>query len=323
VSRRPATVALLLGALAGALGSALALAGCGLGAGTAPTAVTLLVTRDFGAQVVRQTSSPQQHGQDTVMSLLMRNASVTTRYSGGFVQSIAGLAGGHEGGRPVDWFYYVNGVEARHGAAEVNVHAGDHIWWDRHDWSQTDDVPAVVGSFPEPFLNGLEGKRFPVRVECESVPSPACRLTAAGLRSVGVPAAIAAPGASPGTQTLRVLVGTWASIAGDPTAAPIAQGPRASGVYARFASGGRALQLLGPDGATAGTLEGSAGLVAATRHGEDAPAWLVTGTDQAGVQLAAKTLDETSLEHRFAVAVGPQGTIPLPAAAAGTSGAVP
>ena len=27
-------------------------------------------------------------------------------------------------------------------------------------------VPAVVGSFPEPFLHGSEGKRFPVRLDC-------------------------------------------------------------------------------------------------------------------------------------------------------------
>ena len=100
------------------------------------------------------------------MSLLMRNAAVNTRYSGGFVEGIDGLAGGQEAGHPVDWFYYVNGVEAPKGAAATNVHAGDHIWWDRHDWSQTDSVPAVVGSFPEPFLNGIEGRRLPVRIEC-------------------------------------------------------------------------------------------------------------------------------------------------------------
>ncbi len=50
------------------------------------------------------------------MSLLLRNYPVATRYGGGFVQSIDGLAGGQEGGRPVDWFYYVNGVEARTGS---------------------------------------------------------------------------------------------------------------------------------------------------------------------------------------------------------------
>ena len=148
---------------------AAALAGCGLGAGPAPGGVHLTVTRDFGAHVLGETAAPQVKGAETVMSLLVRNNTdkVTTKYGGGFVQSIAGQSGGQEaGGDPLDWFYYVNGIEAPKGAAATNVHPGDHIWWDLHDWSQTDDVPAVVGSYPEPFLNGTEGKRLPVRVEC-------------------------------------------------------------------------------------------------------------------------------------------------------------
>src|ERR1039458_5183532 len=59
--------------------------GCGLGAGPAPSAVHLTVTRDFGASVVRSWSAPQVRGQETVMSLLMRNATVTTRYGGVFL----------------------------------------------------------------------------------------------------------------------------------------------------------------------------------------------------------------------------------------------
>src|SRR5271167_2888766 len=159
----------------------LAVSGCGLGAGPAPSAVQLTVTRDFGARVLSHSDDPRVAGAETDMSLLLRNDAVTTRYGGGFVQSIDGLSGGQEGGRPVDWFYSVNGVEAPKGAAATNVHPGDHIWWDHHDWSQTDDVPAVVGSFPEPFLNGIAGKRLPVRVECESA-AGACEMVVARLR---------------------------------------------------------------------------------------------------------------------------------------------
>ena len=271
-----------------ALLGALTLAGCGLGAGPAPSAVQLLVSRDFGARVLHQTGAPKVVGQETVMSLLMRNYSVSTRYAGGFVQSIDGLAGGQEAGQPVDWFYYVNGVQAGKGAAATNVHPGDHIWWDRHDWSQTDEVPAVVGSFPEPFLNGLEGKRLPVRIECEAVAGYACRTVSERLSELGIPAAIAAPGSGPGPQTLRILIGTWASVRGDPAAQPIAQGPRASGVYARFSADGQTLTLLDQDGRPARSLSAGSGLIAATRHGEEAPAWLVTGTDESGVDLAAR-----------------------------------
>ena len=100
------------------------------------------------------------------MRLLQRNYDVETRYGGGFVQEIDGVAGGRESGRPADWFYYVNGIEAPVGAAERRVAAGERVWWDHHAWEAAQRVPAVVGSFPEPFLTGLEGKRFPVKLVC-------------------------------------------------------------------------------------------------------------------------------------------------------------
>ena len=153
-------------AASGALCAATALSACGLGAGPAPGAVQLSVTQDFGARAVPREASLKVSGQETVMSLLMRNYRVSTRYGGGFVQSIDGQAGGDTGAHPVDWFYYVNGVQAPKGAAATDVDRGDHIWWDRHDWSQTEEVPAVVGSYPEPFLDGFGGKRYPLRVEC-------------------------------------------------------------------------------------------------------------------------------------------------------------
>jgi len=291
------------------------LAGCGLGAGAAPSAVHLLVTRDFGAAVVRSWSAPRVRGEETVMSLLMRNAKVGTRYSGGFVESIDALAGGESHGQPVDWFYYVNGVEAPKGAAATNVHPGDHIWWDRHNWSQTDDIPAVVGSFPEPFLNGIGGKRLPVLVECAQVTGSACRAVGGELRKLGVPAARAAIGSGGGAaQTLRVVVAPWAAMPADPGVQSIERGPRASGVYARFSADGRTLSLLDQGGRIVRTIGPGAGLLAATRTGENAPLWVVTGTDSAGAALAARAFNRGTLRNRFAVAVSTAGAQAVPGA---------
>lgn len=295
------------------LAAAVLACGCGLGAGKAPSAVRLVVTRDFGASVVRSAGAPHVRGQETVMSLLTRNARVATRYSGAFVQSIDGVAGGQSGGEPVDWFYYVNGIEARAGAASTNVHPGDHIWWDWHDWSQTDDVPAVVGSFPQPFLNGIAGKRLPVRVECAKADGAACRTVVRRLRAQGVPAAIAALGSGfEAAHTLRVAVAPWRLIAGDPGVHSIGSGPGASGVYARFAANGGTLTLLDAQGQSAQALGAGAGLIAATRTGEDAPVWVVTGTDVTGMERAAQAFDSSTLENRFAVAVGASGSLALP-----------
>jgi Domain of unknown function (DUF4430) len=297
-----------------ALAAAALLGGCGLGAGPTPGGVRLQVTRDFGAEHQLALHSPRVQGQETAMSLLVRNATVSTRYGGGFVQSIDGRSGGYEGGQPVDWFYYVNGVEAPRGAADTNVHPGDRIWWDLHDWSETDYIPAVVGSFPEPFLNGIEGLRLPVRLECAQPEGEPCRTVRARLRAAGITSALAELGpAGEEPDTLRLLVGTWLQVHADPGAQSLERGPRASGVFVRIPASGATFALLDPQGATVRTLGGTAGLIAATRTAEQDPEWLITGTDPAGVELAARDLDEAALRDRFALAIAPTGALlPVP-----------
>ena len=155
--KRSAALAVALAAL---------LAGCGLGSGKGAEGVSVVVTRDFGVRSVGSARVAKTPGSETVMRFLQRKFTVRTRYGGGFVQAIDGLSGGSEGGRPVDWFYYVNGIEADQGAAATKLHAGDRVWWDRHDWGAARGVPAVVGSFPEPFRSGAEGKRLPTQIAC-------------------------------------------------------------------------------------------------------------------------------------------------------------
>jgi hypothetical protein len=284
------------------------LAGCGVGAGATPKAIQLTVTEGFGMKTVGAPGAPRVRGQETVMSLLMRNHKVKTRYGGGFVQSIDGRSGGTQGGDPYDWFYYVNGIEASKGAADTTVHAGDHVWWDLHDWSVTDHVPAVVGSFPEPFLHGIAGKRLPVRVECVELNGQPCETVVARLRAAGVPAALAAIGPGDEPSTLRVLVGPWTAVRSTPATRAIERGPSASGVFARFTESGGTLTLCDARGHAKRTLAAGAGLVAATRYAEEAPVWVVTGTDEAGVNRAAGAFGEATLRNRFALAIEPSGT---------------
>ena len=49
-------------------------------------------------------------------------------------------------------------------------------------------VPAIVGSFPAPFLTGLDGKRRPVRLECDDAGSQPCKDAKDALERVDVPA---------------------------------------------------------------------------------------------------------------------------------------
>jgi hypothetical protein len=299
-----------------ALALAAALAGCGLGAGQGSSGTHLVVTADFGARRVAELARPEVSGDDTVMRLLQRNARVQTRYGGGFVQSIDGLGGGRRDGRPIDWFYFVNGVQAGKGAAATRLHDGDRVWWDRHDWSVTPDVKAVVGSFPEPFLHGLGGHRLPVRVECVQPRSEPCDAVNHQLTRLGVPAARGLFAGSSAAETLRVAVGTWPQLRDDPALARIERGPRASGVYATITADGHRITALDARGRVARHFGAGTGLVAATRFGDDKPVWVVTGTDEAGVAAATRGFDEETLADRFALVVSNDLPVSVPVAEA-------
>ena len=300
---RTALAALAVATVAAGVG------GCGLGAGGGASNVSLTVTRGFGAAQLGSVTEGKVPGSETVMRMLERSFRVRTRYGGGFVESIAGHSGTSS---HLDWFYYVNGVEAPQGAATTAVHHGDRIWWDLHDWSATYSIPAVVGSFPEPFVHGVGGRRLPTVLECESSAGVACKRVQATLSATGVAVATQAFGVGSGNQTVTVLVGTWSALHGTLVSQLVQAGPSASGVYARFSAGGRALALLDSKGHAVRTLGAGAGLVAATDDQNAGPTWLITGTDARGVAAAAAALQPGTLRDHFALAVEGSTTLPVP-----------
>lgn len=293
---------------------ALGVGGCGFGPGAATGKLSLTVTRDFGGRAVGSAQTANVPGSETVMRMLERSFRVQTRYGGGFVQSIDGRAGD---GAQHDWFYYVNGIQAAQGAATTAVYRGDQIWWDLHDWRTTYSIPAVVGSFPQPFVNGLRGKRFPTTLECAPNLGSACRRVTAALNAAHVPVASQLIGTGSGPDTLGVVVGTWSEVQSEVAGSLIAHGPAASGVYARFSGpGGATLQLLDPAGRSVRSLGAGTGLIAATADSSSAPTWLITGTDAAGVNAAAGALNRQALHDHFALAVHGGQRLPVPLEAA-------
>jgi hypothetical protein len=298
VPRSPAAAIALL--------CALSVAGCGLGPGPSVGDVQITVTRDYGSEVLLKRSEPNAHESETALRLLDRNADISTRYGGGFVQSIDGLAGASDGNRRFDWFFYVDGVESPVGSADYPLHGGYRVWWDYRDWTAAMRVPAVVGSYPEPFLHGYEGERHPAQVRCLGG-GPACQLAQARLRDVGADRS----GGSGGP--IRVLVGPWKRVRSDAAAAVIERGPADSGVFAEFvrADGTWELQPLNVAGQASGPPR-KAGLVAATRSGDNPPTWVVTGSDAAASAAAARLLDPADLRNRYAVATSGGHPMPLP-----------
>jgi uncharacterized protein DUF4430 len=282
------------------------LGGCGFGAGKerGGGGAEMRVTRDFGRAPLGSARVAKVRESDTVMRLLRSHFDVRTRYGGRFVQSIDGRAGGGAGGH-VDWFYWVNGVEAGGGAAEYELHPGDRVQWDHRDWSAGMRVPAIVGAYPEPFEHGFEGgKRHPVRVECSDEESKACGTVKGRLESAGVPVSSSTIGMGYSTKVIRVVVAPWSQARRVRAASILTGPPKESGVFARFAGDGGSLELLDRKGGPARRVEpgDGTGIVAATRPSGEDLVWLVTGLDERGVDSAAAALDGGKLRDAFAVA---------------------
>ena len=96
------------------------------------------------------------------------------------------------GGR--DWFLFVDGLLSPVGAKDVDLAAGDEVWWDFRDWGGLTDTWATVGQWPRPFTR----------------PAPAVAADAP------LDSALAAAGArltSDASAAWRVRVGTTSDVA--------------------------------------------------------------------------------------------------------------
>lgn len=309
-NRRGTKYALALGVIVLAV---VGIIGCGAVEKNGARGVKVVVSRDFGGRLMQKTSFGKVPKDQTVMDVLKHRFDVETRFGGQFIQAINGLSAASKIENPVDWFYYVNGVESHSAAASHKLYENDRVWWDHHQWSTAMRIPAVVGSFPQPFLSGMDGKRLPVRIECVSGASAVCHQVRQRLENVKVKMVATSQLGQPiGKDTLRIVVGPWSAIRRDPAARLLEQGPTVSGVFARFDPAGKRIDLLNPNGKVQQSVGGGVGIVAATRFQEQAPTWVVTGTDSAGVEAAAGALTENALANHFAVAVVTGRPVALP-----------
>lgn len=298
---------------AGAAVVALALGACGLEAKSGHASVTVTVTRDFGARPLGSVSVPRDDSTETMAQLLGRSLHARVAPNGS-LQSIEGrMARGRD-----RWFGYINGIGISLAPLQLKltkVHPGDSVWWDLHDVTAATTVRAVVGEYPEPFEHGSAGRRLPTTLQCAPELKSACNRVSSVLSADKVPIATSLLGTGSGQDSLAVVVGKWSELSPQLVARLVEHGPDASGIYAKFVDGGAALQLLDARGNVVRTLHAGAGLVAATSDSQSKPTWLITGTDAAGVDAAARALAAASLKRHFAVAVSGGSPISLPCVA--------
>ena len=267
--------------------------------------VTVVVTRDFGRELVLAEEVEIGEGTDA-MTALKAVAEVETKYGGGFVKAISDFAS--EEAKQLDWFYYINGISLSLGAKDYLLRNGDVEQWDLRDWSYRQFVPAVIGAFPQPFLNGVRGEVKPTAVVYDAPLAEEAGALAAKLEEWGVAEVLLT-----GAETLSdgVKEGSHLIIVGGAESGLILELNELRQKLGFFAcmEGGK-IMVLDEKGNPAGEYGAGYGLIQATQNpwspggvgsGESA-VFMVTGSDAEGIRSAVRALTSNSNGLRYAYA---------------------
>jgi len=214
---------------------------------------------------------------------------------------------------------YLNGLRPAAGEREL-AYPGDRVGWLARDAADPSPAPqAVVGLFPAPFNARFTAKRrfYPVRVQCPVVASPGCRGVERALLESDPGARVTSSNLTDQSvrMVLRVYAGPWRDLRGKFTrgrltdALAIEQPAEQNGYGASIDARGTQIQIGAPFGeaSTAAPQGAGSGLIFAIRDELGLPVWIVTGTDEAGVQAAARALTRDDLAGRVAAVVPAAG----------------
>ena len=278
--------------------------------------VRVVVTRDFGQQILLDQELDIPTGSPA-MTALEQVAEVETSHGGGFVTAINGLGSENS----LDWFIYFNGMQSNIGALDYTMRDGDVQIWDYHDWSYRMFTPAVIGYYPEPFLHGYSGKLRPAVIvyedeyyeEANSLRDTLLNLGASDVSIVATrdlsdsaqkSANLILIGTIDSNELLSELNGAWDRL----------------GFFVHCE--GNKILLYDSEGGTTSECSSGCGVIQATQNPWNPKgtgvcenvAWMISGTDDAGVRSAVDILINhyDIVEHAFAVVVANSSVIKVP-----------
>lgn len=226
-----------------------------------------LITADRGAVRIADTTVG---AGGSAMAALRAGTDVQTAYGGGFVAAMYGRRS--QTAEQRDWQYFVNGMSPGHGADQQTVRAGDVVWWDYNAWAGRPLASTVVGSWPEPFINGYPSR--PDRVSADPPLDEPLRRAGANVVS--------------GDARWRLRVDASDALAArDPAWRSALADPEAIGLTVRIRDGH--VEALTSDGRRYVTVPSGRAVVALVPTGAT--------TDDGGALLAVAGLDRRSAER--------------------------
>lgn len=274
--------------------------------GSQTAVVTVVVTKDFGKELVLADEIELEAGTDA-MTALQAVAELETKYGGGFVKAIEGLES--QEASHLDWLYYINGISLNMGAKDYILQDGDVEHWDFRDWSYRPMIPAIIGAFPQPFLNGVRGEAKPTAVVYDQPFADEAEVLKEKLEGWGAPEVLLN-----GAEALSEAVkeGYNLIIIGRTDNGLILELnglPQKLGFFA-YMERDKIITLDGK-GDPAGEYGAGYGLIQATQNpwsprgvgSGESIVFMVTGTDQKGIKSAAQALINNSEGLNYAYAV--------------------
>jgi len=282
---------------------------------------TIVVTRDFGSELILKQEMEIESGT-SAMAALQMVANVENKYGGGFVSSINSINSEYEkaNNSKKDWFLYINGVASNIGARDYILQDNDVEHWDFRDWSYQQFVPAIIGDFPQPFLSGFQGGLKPTLVVYEKPFSGEAEALVEKMKGYGVVEVEAIScdllsDEAKGKSNLIIIASPENTLISE-----LNEVHEKLGFYAYFEQG--ALILLDAEGNNYMNHTEGYGLIQATQNpwnpkgvgsGENV-VWMVTGVDMNGVRNAAELLTNKNneLQDTFAVIIIDNIVIKIP-----------
>ena len=275
--------------------------------------IQLMVTRDYGASCLGNYSIVSVEKM-SVMEILKSNLKVETAYGGGFVSSLEGLKnGGTVGGMRQDWFFYVNGIASNRGADQVSVTDGDRIWWDYHGWKTGVVQTAVIGSYPEPFIDGINRGNNQVTIMAATESKIWADKLAGQLKNNGSQMTVTDIDNNrlANRNGPVIVIGQWSELAASSILKDLNDAGARNGCSMQFTED--SLKLMDKTGQVKNEVGDGWGIIVASGRGlgDSAPLWLLAGNDKKAVEQAVKIIvnEPDKIAGRFGVAVGPEGQI--------------
>lgn len=283
--------------------------------------IQIWVTQHYGQKIVEEKEVAYQPKR-SVMDYMQTHFDIDTAYGGGFINAIDGMASGYtnkQGQNRVkkDWFYWVNGISSPIGANVYEPMPGDVIWWDYHTWEHAISVPAVVGAFPHPFVNGFDNVDQGTTIWYTEKGSEGAERWEEELTTHSVSSMERVPYRGQDLferETMTVLVGTWEELSQHSQIQRWLTRSDRNGLFARIDAG--RIQALKMDGTVSKTWKEPALLVTATamHPGDTEPLWLVVGTDQTILESGLKRWfrDPSVIKQNMGVVISDEAVHALP-----------